>query len=431
MLLDLEAFSVSCLTPDPLMRYVTTIFLFPAGLLWILVCHISSRLGRCSSSQWTWTRTTNLAGSFLQAGFCAMSALALQPFMCYAHPNGLRSLLKYPGIFCGTEKHFAMISFGISILGVIALIFLAVCGWGIWSVPRWAAIRSDRVGAFAFLISKFRMDTWWYGLPVLFRGPLLSLCPVVATDFPPNQAALLATVLLAFLLMHVRFSPWKVPLMNVADGCIQTLVLLLVIITPTYTESLEQMKDFRQRVAFGVLASIAVAVVSLAFPLLVVFCYIIAKQRRCPCRGGLDSNEHFRVLNLGTRETSMKMTQRMKQVAAAMLKAEGTSIYRGLDALHPSDAARIDAVINMVATEILRLPETWGSQDFSEDDLDGVSRGHAQLNKCVAAFELPSPRAMQPNVDEASTMGGQGNVSVDSDASESLASLPNQPHQDV
>ena len=58
---------------------------------------------------------------------------------------------------------------------------------------------------------RFRMDRWWYGVPVLLRFPLLSLCPVLATDFPPAQAAMVATVLMAGLLLHICFLPWKVP----------------------------------------------------------------------------------------------------------------------------------------------------------------------------------------------------------------------------
>ena len=58
---------------------------------------------------------------------------------------------------------------------------------------------------------RFRMDRWWYGVPVLLRFPLLSLCPVLATDFPPAQAAMVVTVLMAGLLMHICFLPWKVP----------------------------------------------------------------------------------------------------------------------------------------------------------------------------------------------------------------------------
>lgn len=53
---------------------------------------------------------------------------------------------------------------------------------------------------FAFLVSRFRPDRWWFGLPLLLRGSLLSLCIVAAPNFPPAQYALGAVVVLSFQL---------------------------------------------------------------------------------------------------------------------------------------------------------------------------------------------------------------------------------------
>lgn len=41
---------------------------------------------------------------------------------------------------------------------------------------------------FIFLINRFRSDRWWFGVPLLMRGPLLSLPVVWAADFPEAQA---------------------------------------------------------------------------------------------------------------------------------------------------------------------------------------------------------------------------------------------------
>lgn len=309
ILLDFETLSVSCMMHDQLRRYIMSLSLFPVGIMWILFCYFSSsRLTGGLLKQWTWTRTANTTGHFLQVGVSTMSALALQPFMCYAHPNGQRSLLKHTGIFCGTEKQVAMMLLGIS-LGVLALIFVGLCCWGLCCLPRWAASRSNRVETVAFLISKFKTETWWFGLPFLLRGPLLSLCPVVATDFPPNQAALLAIVLLAFLLLHMRFLPWKMPLVNLADGCIQALVLLMVTITPAYSGSHneEQVKEFRQAVASGLLVGMALALSFLVLSVFFSILYSLVKRKR------LDSNEHFRILNLMVRPSSLKTAERMKE----------------------------------------------------------------------------------------------------------------------
>ena len=44
------------------------------------------------------------------------------------------------------------------------------------------------LGFFIFLINRFRSDRWWFGVPLLMRGPLLSLPVVWAADFPEAQA---------------------------------------------------------------------------------------------------------------------------------------------------------------------------------------------------------------------------------------------------
>ena len=42
---------------------------------------------------------------------------------------------------------------------------------------------------------RFRLDSWWFGVPLLVRGPLINLRVVMATDFPPMQVVVIAMVL--------------------------------------------------------------------------------------------------------------------------------------------------------------------------------------------------------------------------------------------
>ena len=42
---------------------------------------------------------------FLEAGFGTMSAVGLQPLMCYSHPSGLYSVLKFPNVICQSGDH--------------------------------------------------------------------------------------------------------------------------------------------------------------------------------------------------------------------------------------------------------------------------------------------------------------------------------------
>lgn len=67
-------------------------------------------------------------------------------------------------------------------------------------VPTWSANRRDHlVAAVRFLVFRFRLDSWWFGLPLLARGPLLSLPVVFATDYPPIQVIAIAMIMSGLL----------------------------------------------------------------------------------------------------------------------------------------------------------------------------------------------------------------------------------------
>ena len=51
------------------------------------------------------------------------------------------------------------------------------------------------MAAMRFLVFRFRLDSWWFGVPLLVRGPLINLPVVLATDFPPIQVVCIAMIL--------------------------------------------------------------------------------------------------------------------------------------------------------------------------------------------------------------------------------------------
>ena len=63
-------------------------------------------------------------------------------------------------------------------------------------VPRWSAKQKNHlVACVRFLVFRFRLDSWWFGVPLLVRGPLINLPVVAATDYPPIQVVVIAMVL--------------------------------------------------------------------------------------------------------------------------------------------------------------------------------------------------------------------------------------------
>lgn len=79
-------------------------------------------LGVCLRS-WDGFKTANTAGVFLQVGSVPMMAVSMKAFMCYKHPNNLRSLVSYPNVFCGDGDQVIMM-----LVGLVA--WFTSCGCG-------------------------------------------------------------------------------------------------------------------------------------------------------------------------------------------------------------------------------------------------------------------------------------------------------------
>ena len=185
----------------------------------------------------------------MQVSFSTMSTIALAPLMCYSHPNGKQSLLKYPNIICGSGEQGGMLAFGIFLLVVGVFGFFALCTYAAFQVPAWSAKElHHRVRCFRFLVFRFRLDSWWFGVPLLCRGPLISLPIVLFTDYQSIQSILVTTILCAFLVIQALALPWKarnkrgslaaveVPMLNALDCWMSLCILILVAGTALYVE---------------------------------------------------------------------------------------------------------------------------------------------------------------------------------------------------
>jgi len=234
--LNMEAFGLSCFFVSLSSAVHQILFqasLFPAviaviGLTSILTRPLPAHLqvhGRpLGSLAWTWYGTVNLIGKFLRLTFPTMVNVGFSPFMCYTHPGGEESLLKYTDIFCGTETHLTtQIAGGILLCFCIA--FLAFSCAAAWNVAAWSL---ERQAACKFMIEDFRPDRPWFGLITLCRGLLLSMPAVVAPNSPTLQLLLLHAVMLASLFFQCFFHPWKAPAVNLIDAFTQCLFISLI-----------------------------------------------------------------------------------------------------------------------------------------------------------------------------------------------------------
>lgn len=191
-LLDLEGLSFSCFNSGSIVvRYISNIVAFPLLVVWMWLCFAMSKLLPFPRLRWKPAKTCNALGGLLQMSYGPMSMLALQPFMCYSHPNGSQSLLKQPSIFCSEGEHRVMLVGGCLLLVLFVFGFLAACLVAACSLPCWLARgNSEAARCFNFLMIRFRMDMWWFGALSMVRMPILSSALAMATDNPLTQAAL-------------------------------------------------------------------------------------------------------------------------------------------------------------------------------------------------------------------------------------------------
>eukprot|EP00438_Fugacium_kawagutii_P015408 Skav211236 [mRNA] locus=scaffold180:160442:160924:- [translate_table: standard] len=111
-------------------RYLMSALIFPIGVAWLALGYGVSQLFP-KKYRWEGPKVVSTMGAFCQVGFSTMSATALAPMMCYKHPNGLRSILKYPGVICGTSEHTSMLVTAWLLLIIFVLGFVALCSYAV------------------------------------------------------------------------------------------------------------------------------------------------------------------------------------------------------------------------------------------------------------------------------------------------------------
>ncbi|CAE7502468.1 unnamed protein product, partial [Symbiodinium necroappetens] len=219
---------LSCVSGSrPLQQFGFQVAVLPCGLLWLLLVHF---LFRMLSRGRKLTDLMASMGQMVVVCFQAVSNLSMVPFMCFRHPTGRHSNLQMLSILCGSDDHAAMMIMG-TCLGALLCAFWAICVWILWRLPSWSMTENyqHHVAASEFLIDKFRLDSWWFGLPLLLRGPLLSLPLLLFTNNPATQVVMMSLTLIAYVVLLSLAWPFKVPILNAVDAaCTWALILLIL-----------------------------------------------------------------------------------------------------------------------------------------------------------------------------------------------------------
>ncbi|CAK9086628.1 unnamed protein product [Durusdinium trenchii] len=359
VLLDVDQLGLGCLTgKSNFMRFLASGLVFPLASIFLLSRWLASPLLKplesCYScptfwperlklgvKPWKLYKTFNTIGALLTVGFATLSAVSLQPLMCYHHPNGKSSLVKYTGTFCGDHEQIIMVAVGM-VLMVFALSFFVTCTIAVIKIPQWSAEQhSAWVQAFTFLTAKFRLDVWWFGLLLPIRGFVLSMVVVLATDQPELQVALASLMILCYLCTMVRMWPWKAVILNYADAALCSCLLLLVNQSPHFTTESET--KFTEGFSLAIIALEAACLLLTA-----IVCIVAVISSYC---GGSGTG----VLNLGSANVT-KISQALRHTATELLKIEAFYLQKRLCEMNNYDLERIKDVITLMSMDV--FPDT-------------------------------------------------------------------------
>lgn len=217
--LDGKAWGVSCLGTTTATFSMTAVVFWMIPVCLMLLGCLSQLIPILKRNKltWEWRKVISLIGNTLQTAFTTMTSLALVPFMCFKHPLGKYSVLKYPDIFCGSSEHTLMHWAGASLI-LLATAFVSFCAFGAVKAPALAANPTKReLEMFTFLLHRFRPNRWSFGLVILGKGWGVSLPPVFFANQPSLLQLFIMLVLQLYLCILLWCMPWKAPLLNLAD----------------------------------------------------------------------------------------------------------------------------------------------------------------------------------------------------------------------
>lgn len=326
--------------------------------------------------------------------FEALSNLSLMPWMCYKHPNGSHSNLQFASILCSSDEHIVMSLSG-SALILLVVAFLSTCAWALKKLPQWSSQdRTFPIIASQFLTDQFRVDSWWFGLLVLLRGPVLSLLITVFTNEPKSQIMLITMAMITYLVVLLLAWPFKIPLLNALEAACSWSVLILVLGGSLYLPASDsEAMDFS---SISTLLSLVTALFFIGASLVVAMAHAVGfcltrKERR------------FYLLDLGRLPVNNELAQLLVQSALGISRLDQELLEERLQTLSPFDSGLLLKCISMLSVEVLpldtesrwlrsssRLTSRSASSLRNTTSLSPVSIARLQAGQSSEAVDSPS-----------------------------------------
>ncbi|CAE7581088.1 unnamed protein product [Symbiodinium sp. CCMP2592] len=357
---------ISCISGSrPLQQFGFQVAVLPAGLLWVLVTHL---LLRMLSRGRSLPQLMASLGQIVVVCFSAVSNLSMVPFMCFRHPNGRYSNLQMLSIICGSHDHAAMMIMG-TCLGALLCAFWAMCIWILWRLPSWSLNENyhEHVVASEFLIDKFRLDSWWFGLPLLLRGPLMSLPLLLFTNNPASQVVLMSLTLIAYIVLLSLAWPFKVPLLNAVDATCTWALILLILGGSLHLPPMDE--EMLASAAVSTVGSVIFAAAVLTSAVFAVMC-VGAVQLRT------GQERRFAILDLARLPHHDDLAVSLQLTAGKLAQMDHDVLSEQLHFLASFDMKLLHTSLSMLALEV--VPEEL-SHGLAHQGVSRIRKSRSQL----------------------------------------------------
>ncbi|CAL1145076.1 unnamed protein product [Cladocopium goreaui] len=204
---------------------------------------------------------------------------------------------------------------------------------------------------------RFRLDSWWFGVPLLIRGPLINLPVVLATDFPPIQVVCIAMILTTMMVMQMLAWPWKVPMLNATDCILSFCIVLLVTCSALYLNKIDEtMYGFATAVSTAMLSGIAVAIGIM----------IVMTASALFYRSAMGGKKELKFFNLGSTPTSEGLAKKVQEMVKELETMEVADVSQKLNGLATFDIKKVTTCITLLATEVAPPAEHGYSFKFNK-----------------------------------------------------------------
>ncbi|CAE7741314.1 unnamed protein product [Symbiodinium sp. CCMP2592] len=179
-------------------------------------------------------------GSFSMLFLISIMSSLLEPFYCYSHPNGDRTMHSRHDVLCNFRAEHLEICMVAIVMCQVPIAFLAIC-FRILLIDLPKRIQRadvDFVNACSFLILRYRPGVEVFAVVVLIRNVLLTFSPLIASQ--AGSLLVLCISLYITLCGAAFWQPWRTKLATYTDLAMHAGLLLVLDMGKFYAPLLEE-----------------------------------------------------------------------------------------------------------------------------------------------------------------------------------------------